>query len=85
MCFKTSPLYAKPNNIHNYIKGYHDIITVVLLTFQPDPEARLSPETHELVEKMSLHRLRDSMGVGLVPLIGQLRYYPLVHRMVSNC
>lgn len=55
------------------MQGYHDIVTVILLTFQPDADASLSLDIHEMVEKLSLHRLRDSMGVGLAPLIGQLR------------
>lgn len=48
------------------IKGYHDIMTVLFLTL---------PEEQQLscAEQLSLHRLRDSMGKGLEPLIGLLR------------
>ncbi|PPQ69222.1 hypothetical protein CVT24_000019 [Panaeolus cyanescens] len=46
--------------------GYHDIATVIFLT--------LPPELHlACVEKLSLHRLRDSMGSGLEPVLGLLR------------
>lgn len=58
-------------------QGYHDIVSVFLLTFLPDlrPDNELSTltEMQNCVEKLSLQRLRDSMGVGLGPLIGQLR------------
>lgn len=47
-------------------QGYHDIVSVLFLSL---PEESLMPA----VEKMSLHRLRDSMGDGLEPMIGQLR------------
>lgn len=48
------------------MKGYHDIMTVLFLTL---------PEEQQLscAEQLSLHRLRDSMGKGLEPLIGLLR------------
>ncbi|KIM35691.1 hypothetical protein M413DRAFT_32345 [Hebeloma cylindrosporum] len=50
----------------SYFQGYHDIITVLFLT--------LPPELHSVcVEKLSLHRLRDSMGLGLEPVLGLLR------------
>ena len=51
-------------------QGYHDIITVLFLT--------LPPALHlPCTEKLSLHRLRDSMGVGLEPVLGLVRYVPL--------
>lgn len=50
------------------VKGYHDIITVLFLTL---PAELVLP----CAEKLSLHRLRDSMGHGLESLIGQLRYF----------
>ena len=48
-------------------QGYHDIISVLFLTL---------PHEIQLVstEKLSLYRLRDSMGTGLEPLVGLLRY-----------
>lgn len=48
------------------MQGYHDIVTVFFLTL---PE-ELRPLC---VEKVSLHRLRDSMGHGLEPVLGLLR------------
>lgn len=50
-------------------QGYHDIITVLYLTLTEDLTLRCS-------EKISLHRLRDSMGYGLEPLMGLLQYVP---------
>ncbi|XP_006463539.1 hypothetical protein AGABI2DRAFT_120352 [Agaricus bisporus var. bisporus H97] len=49
----------------NYFQGYHDIATVVFLTL---PEELQS----SCLENLSLHRLRDSMGVGLEPVLGLL-------------
>lgn len=50
----------------------------MLLTFDPEDEmaggqGSVPPELQLAVERLSLHRLRDSMGEGLGPLIGQLR------------
>ncbi|KAF9479758.1 hypothetical protein BDN70DRAFT_894672 [Pholiota conissans] len=50
----------------SYFQGYHDIVTVLYLTL---PEELQLP----CVEKLSLHRLRDSMGLGLEPVLGLLR------------
>ncbi|KAF8170766.1 rab-GTPase-TBC domain-containing protein [Pholiota molesta] len=50
----------------SYFQGYHDIVTVLFLTL---PEDLHLP----CVEKLSLHRLRDSMGLGLEPILGLLR------------
>lgn len=69
-----------------YFQGYHDvrsllipslrcpayrrriqIISVLLLTLE-DEQISL-----EAAERMSLHRLRDSMGSGLEPVLGYLR------------
>ncbi|GJJ15099.1 hypothetical protein Clacol_009374 [Clathrus columnatus] len=49
-----------------YFQGYHDIITVLFLTLPPE-------YVLPCAEKISLHRLRDAMGNGLEPLVGQLR------------
>lgn len=49
-----------------YFQGYHDIITVLYLTVPP----RLR---FACAEKMSLYRIRDSMGSGLEPVLGLLR------------
>ncbi|KAF8069231.1 rab-GTPase-TBC domain-containing protein [Lyophyllum atratum] len=50
----------------NYFQGYHDIVSVLFLTL---------PEEIQLacVEKISLHRVRDSMGATLEPVLGLLR------------
>ncbi|KAK7030690.1 TBC1 domain member 20 [Favolaschia claudopus] len=50
----------------NYFQGYHDIITVLLLT--------LDSELHfPCAEQLSLQRVRDSMGSTLEPVLGLLR------------
>ncbi|KAG6899322.1 hypothetical protein C0993_011224 [Termitomyces sp. T159_Od127] len=50
----------------NYFQGYHDIVSVLYLTL---------PEEMQLAcaEKISLHRVRDSMGPTLEPVLGLLR------------
>lgn len=49
------------------LQGYHDIVSVIFLT--------LPKELHlPVVEKLSLHRVRDSMGTNLDPVVGLLRY-----------
>lgn len=50
----------------NYFQGYHDIISVLFLTLPPETQ-------FSCAEKMSLHRVRDSMGHGLEPILGLLR------------
>jgi len=59
-----------------YFQGYHDIITVLFLTLPPELVLACA-------EKLSLHRLRDSMGKGLEPLMGQLRILKRLLRMVD--
>ncbi|KAF8586615.1 hypothetical protein K439DRAFT_1659568 [Ramaria rubella] len=59
-----------------YYQGYHDIITVLFLTL---PLELVLPSA----EKLSLHRLRDSMGSGLEPLIGQLRVLKRLLRIID--
>lgn len=61
-------------------QGYHDIVSVLMLTLNEEQERTGSQTDQELtttlnlmVEKLSLHRLRDSMGPGLEPLVGLLR------------
>jgi TBC1 domain family member 20 len=49
------------------MQGYHDIISVLFLTL---PQELQLP----VAEKISLHRLRDSMGPNLEPVLGLLRY-----------
>ena len=49
------------------LQGYHDIVSVFFLT--------LPKELHfPVTEKVSLHRVRDSMGTTLEPVVGLLRY-----------
>ncbi|KAI5895523.1 uncharacterized protein SCHCODRAFT_02573227 [Schizophyllum commune H4-8] len=50
----------------SYFQGYHDIISVLFLTLPEDTRFTTA-------EKMSLHRLRDSMGASLEPTLGLLR------------
>ncbi|CDO71045.1 hypothetical protein BN946_scf184844.g49 [Trametes cinnabarina] len=50
----------------HYFQGYHDIVSVLFLTL---PEELHFPVT----EKVSLHRVRDSMGTTLEPVVGLLR------------
>jgi hypothetical protein len=48
-----------------------------MLTFNEQVAGRTNEEATEILnlaaEKLSLHRLRDSMGPGLEPLVGLLR------------
>ncbi|EIM88956.1 uncharacterized protein STEHIDRAFT_166906 [Stereum hirsutum FP-91666 SS1] len=60
----------------SYFQGYHDIITVLLLTLPP-------PLRLPAAEKLSLHRLRDSMGKTLEPLIGLLRILQRLLRLAD--
>ena len=48
-------------------QGYHDIVTVFFLTLPQELQ-------FACVEKFSLHRVRDSMSIGLEPVLGLLRY-----------
>ncbi|KAJ7180591.1 rab-GTPase-TBC domain-containing protein [Mycena filopes] len=50
----------------NYFQGYHDIITVILLTVPRELQLPLA-------EQLSLQRVRDSMGHTLEPILGLLR------------
>ena len=67
-----------------YFQGYHDVRLVSLCS---DSAADLCPQIISVLlltlededislaaaERMSLHRLRDSMGSGLEPVLGYLR------------
>ncbi|KAF8878714.1 rab-GTPase-TBC domain-containing protein [Infundibulicybe gibba] len=68
-------IFRKRPNL-NYFQGYHDIITVLFLTVPP--ELQLS-----CAEKLSLHRVRDSMGSGLEPVLGLLRALRNLLRLVD--
>ncbi|KAF8331478.1 rab-GTPase-TBC domain-containing protein [Cantharellus anzutake] len=59
----------------SYFQGYHDIVSVFLLTFTnhsriDDNDLR---KMQTCIDKLSIHRLRDAMGEGLGPLLGGLR------------
>ncbi|GAA5966263.1 hypothetical protein JCM3765_002578 [Sporobolomyces pararoseus] len=58
-----------------YFQGYHDIVSILLLTL--DDDDLLASTT----EQMSLHRIRDSMGPGLEPTLGYLK---LAHRLIQR-
>lgn len=71
----------------HYFQGYHDIVGIMLLVVD-DVDL-----TIECVERMSLHRLRDSMSTGLEPVIALLRLMkrilsvvdPAFARVVDQC
>ncbi|KAF7309722.1 TBC1 domain member 20 [Mycena indigotica] len=60
----------------SYFQGYHDIITVLLLTLPS--ELQLS-----CAEQLSLQRVRDSMGSTLEPVLGLLRVTRNLIRLVD--
>ncbi|KAF8320300.1 hypothetical protein DL93DRAFT_2163936 [Clavulina sp. PMI_390] len=68
-----------------YFQGYHDIVSVLLLTFADDEVSNQETISHlrVCVENLSLQRLRDAMGTGLGPLIGQLRVVRRILRAVD--
>ncbi|KAL4079648.1 rab-GTPase-TBC domain-containing protein [Scleroderma citrinum] len=68
-------LFRKRPSLH-YFQGFHDVISVLFLTL-PRP-LHLS-----CVEKMALHRVRDSMGIGLEPVVGLLRILRNLLRLVD--
>ncbi|KAI0641372.1 rab-GTPase-TBC domain-containing protein [Trametes meyenii] len=58
-------VFRRRPHLH-YFQGYHDIVSVLYLT--------LPQELHlPVTEKISLHRVRDSMGTTLEPVVGLLR------------
>ncbi|PBK89852.1 hypothetical protein ARMGADRAFT_935142 [Armillaria gallica] len=61
----------------NYFQGYHDIISVLFLTLPPEIQ-------FSCAEKMSLHRVRDSMGHGLEPILGLLRVTQKLLRLADS-
>ncbi|EMD35675.1 hypothetical protein CERSUDRAFT_96787 [Gelatoporia subvermispora B] len=58
-------LFRKRQHL-SYFQGYHDVISVVYLTLPRELQLPVA-------EKISLHRLRDSMGASLEPVVGLLR------------
>ncbi|BGP47785.1 GTPase-activating protein gyp8 [Rhodotorula kratochvilovae] len=59
----------------HYFQGYHDIVSILLLTLEEDDLVIAT------AEQLSLHRIRDNMGSGLEPTLGYLR---LVDRIVQH-
>ncbi|KAE8269239.1 hypothetical protein A4X09_0g3106 [Tilletia walkeri] len=65
----------------SYYQGYHDVLTVLLLTLLPDtnePDSvaaipSIPPELHLAAERLSLHWLRDAMTQNLDAAMGHLR------------
>ncbi len=64
----------------SYFQGYHDIVAVILLTLSPHrPLSHLFPDDTQqaqlelVVERISLHLIRDSMTRDLLPIMGQLK------------
>ncbi|KAG2134829.1 rab-GTPase-TBC domain-containing protein [Suillus clintonianus] len=68
-------LLRKRRKLH-YFQGYHDIVTVVFLTLPPELQL-------PCVEKLSLHRVRDSMGPTLEPVLGLLRIMRNLLRIID--
>ncbi|KAI0821850.1 rab-GTPase-TBC domain-containing protein [Trametes gibbosa] len=58
-------VFRRRSRLH-YFQGYHDIVSVLFLSL---PKELHLPTT----EKISLHRVRDSMGTTLEPVVGLLR------------
>ncbi|KAJ9475661.1 GTPase-activating protein GYP8 [Pseudozyma hubeiensis] len=64
-----------------YFQGYHDILTVLLLTLSPDapstthlfPSLRTQSILELCAERISLFLIRDSMTRDLLPIMGQLK------------
>ncbi|KAF9031640.1 hypothetical protein BDZ89DRAFT_1063779 [Hymenopellis radicata] len=61
----------------SYFQGYHDIITVLFLTLPSEVQLACA-------EQISLHRIRDSMGLGLEPVLGLLRVMQNLLRTVDS-
>ncbi|KIM70772.1 hypothetical protein SCLCIDRAFT_48623, partial [Scleroderma citrinum Foug A] len=68
-------LFRKRRSLH-YFQGFHDIVSVLFLTLP-------RPLHFPCVEKMALHRVRDSMGIGLEPVVGLLRILRNLLRLVD--
>ncbi|KAK7047337.1 GTPase-activating protein gyp8 [Paramarasmius palmivorus] len=68
-------VFRKRPKLH-YFQGYHDIVTVLFLTLPSNGQLRC-------VEKLSLHRVRDSMGSTLEPVVGLLKFMKSLFRVVD--
>lgn len=76
----------------HYFQGYHDIVAVILLTLSPErpfSSIHLFPDDHQqaqielIVERISLHLIRDSMTRDLLPIMGQLKILGSLLRSVD--
>ena len=70
--FRSACRETRKASTNEYLQGYHDIISVLILTMAPSDNDDLE-RVESATEKLSLHRLRDAMGPGLEPLLGMLR------------
>ncbi|KAG7094925.1 hypothetical protein E1B28_005731 [Marasmius oreades] len=68
-------LFRRRPRLH-YFQGFHDVVTVLFLTLPEEVQV-------ECVEKLSLHRLRDSMGPSLEPVLGLLRFMNALLRVID--
>ena len=68
-----SSVASKNRRNNEFLQGYHDIISVLVLTMAPSESDDIE-RLESAAEKLSLHRLRDAMGPGLEPLLGMLRW-----------
>lgn len=75
--FQVSRSRHREATSYRFPQGYHDVLSVLLLTFNEQVADKTEDEATEILnlaaERFSLHRLRDSMGPGLEPLVGLLR------------
>ncbi|KAF9495133.1 hypothetical protein BDN71DRAFT_1448019 [Pleurotus eryngii] len=62
--------------ILSYFQGYHDIVSVIFLTLPPEMQLCCA-------EKLSLQRVRDSMGSTLEPVLGLLRVMSRLLRLAD--
>ncbi|KAJ8693455.1 GTPase-activating protein gyp8, variant 2 [Pleurotus ostreatus] len=60
----------------SYFQGYHDIVSVLFLTLPPEMQFCCT-------EKLSLQRVRDSMGSTLEPVLGLLRVMSRLLRLAD--
>lgn len=76
----------------HYFQGYHDILSVVLLTIAPTISSRSTKLFQDemqqaqlecIAERMSLHVVRDSMTRDLLPIMGQLKVLGNLLRLVD--
>ena len=65
-------MVSENRKANEFLKGYHDIISVLVLTLAPSEGDDLE-RLESAAEKLSLHRLRDAIGQDLEPLLGVLR------------